>query len=120
MARNPETPQDRENKAIIKQRLNRLLLANHTTQAKLSDDTHIPRSTLTGYFKGTTTPNATNVAKLASFFGVNKGAIDPRYVQTGTTAVDLADDQPAVQYQGRPLSRAELQLVRRVLEKARQ
>lgn len=120
MARHPETPQEIANKAIISKHLNALLLARGTTQAKVSDVTHIPRSTLTGYFKGTTTPSATNASKLAAFFGVSRDQIDPRYGKpAGVGVVDLADDTSPILYQGKPLSHRELLLIRHTLDIAR-
>ncbi|HBI2077463.1 TPA: LexA family transcriptional regulator [Enterococcus faecalis] len=41
--------------------------------------TNIPKSTLTGYIKGTSTPNKGNIQKIADFFGVKKSKIDPRF-----------------------------------------
>lgn len=122
MPRNPETPQDRANKLIISKTLNTLLLAAHTTQAKVSEATHIPRSTLTGYFKGTTTPNKTKLAKLSAFFKVSQDRIDPRYAKPGSASaavVDLADDQAVLTFHGQPLSRREVLLIRQVLLQAR-
>lgn len=120
MARHPETPQEIANKAIISKHLNALLLARGTTQAKVSDVTHIPRSTLTGYFKGTTTPSAVNASKLAAFFGVSRDQIDPRYGKpAGAAVVDLAEDTSPILYQGKPLSHRELLLIRHTLDIAR-
>lgn len=79
MARGNSTPQDEISKKVFSNNLNNLLAANNTTQAELHRVTKIPKSTLTGYVKGTSLPNAGNVQKIADFFGILKSELDPRF-----------------------------------------
>lgn len=79
MARGELTPQEIANRKIISAKINHLISARNITQAEISNRTKIPRSTLTGYVKGTSTPNPGNIQKLADFFGVLKSDIDPRF-----------------------------------------
>lgn len=82
MARGELTPQELENRRIIAENINKLIKEKGVTQVDIHNHTKIPRSTLTGYVKGTSTPNAGNVQKLANYFGVLKSTIDPRYDST--------------------------------------
>lgn len=82
MARPEETPQDKNNKAVIAKRLNSLLQERNKKQVDIHKTTGIPTSTLTGYFKGTSLPTPGNVQKIADFFMVNKSDIDPRFKNT--------------------------------------
>lgn len=86
MARGELTPQEIKNRAIISQNINRLISEKGVTQVDIHNHTSIPRSTLTGYVKGTTTPNPGNIQKLADFFQVPKSAIDPRFVKLPSNA----------------------------------
>jgi len=79
MARGELTPQEIEIRKVISQNINRQISAQGLTQVEISKHTNIPKSTLTGYVKGTSTPNAGNVQKLADFFGIRKSEIDPRF-----------------------------------------
>lgn len=79
MARNELTPQEIELRKVISSKLNSLLEQKNITQADLSEILKIPKSTLNGYFKGTSTPNPGNVQKLADFFEIKKSDIDPRF-----------------------------------------
>lgn len=79
MARSTLTPQEIENRKNISLKLNQLMREKDVTQAEIARRLDIPPTTLTGYFKGTSTPNPGNVQKLADFFGVAKSVIDPRY-----------------------------------------
>lgn len=49
------------------------------TQADLSYKTGIPATTLSGYLKEKSTPNAGNLEKMARVLNVEKSDIDPRY-----------------------------------------
>ncbi|WP_295745334.1 XRE family transcriptional regulator [uncultured Limosilactobacillus sp.] len=86
MARSGLTPQDEKYKKVIANRLNRLLLSHGKKQVDIHKTTHIPSSTLTGYFKGRTLPTPGNVQKLADFFNVKKSEIDPRFAPTDVKA----------------------------------
>ncbi|EHR38132.1 S24 family peptidase [Facklamia languida] len=79
MARNELTPQELELRKVISSNLLFLLEQKNITQADLSDRLKIPRSTLNGYFKGTSIPSPENVQKLSDFFEVKKSDIDPRF-----------------------------------------
>lgn len=79
MARSELTPQELELRKVISNKLNSLIKQKNITQADLSDRLKIPRSTLNGYFKGTSTPKPGNIQKLADFFEVKKSDIDPRF-----------------------------------------
>lgn len=79
MARGELTPYELKVREIISRNINELISNRDVTQVDVHNHTGIPRSTLTGYVKGTSTPNAGNIQKLADFFNVPKSAIDPRY-----------------------------------------
>lgn len=79
MARGELTPQEIENRKKISENINKLINEKGVTQVDIHNHTKIPRSTLTGYVKGTSTPNAGNIQKLADFFHVKKSEIDPRF-----------------------------------------
>lgn len=79
MARGELTPYELKIREDISRNINELISTRNVTQVDIHNHTGIPRSTLTGYVKGTSTPNAGNIQKLADFFNVPKSAIDPRY-----------------------------------------
>ncbi len=79
MARGELTPQDIEIREKISRNINRLIKERGVSQVDIHNHTKIPKSTLTGYVKGTSTPNPGNVQKLADFFNVKKSDIDPRF-----------------------------------------
>ena len=79
MARGELTPQEIENRKKVSDNINKLIKEKNVSQVDIHNHTKIPRSTLTGYVKGTSTPNPGNVQKLADFFNVKKSDIDPRF-----------------------------------------
>lgn len=79
MARGKLTPQEIEIRKTIHSNLVKLLNAKGISQVDLSNHTGIPKATINGYFKGTSSPNAGNLQKISDFFGVKKSSIDPRY-----------------------------------------
>ena len=79
MARGELTPLELENRRKISENLNKLISERNVTQVDIHNKTNIPKSTLTGYVKGTSTPNPGNIQKLADFFEVPKSKIDPRF-----------------------------------------
>lgn len=79
MARGELTPQEIHNRQKISMNINKLIAEKGVTQVDIHNHTKIPRSTLTGYVKGTSTPNAGNIQKLADYFNVKKSDIDPRF-----------------------------------------
>lgn len=89
MARSELTPQEIINRKVISANINRLIAIKNITQAELSSRTKIPRSTLTGYVKGTSTPNPGNIQKLADFFNVLKSDIDPRFSSYKNPTLEL-------------------------------
>lgn len=89
MARSELTPQEITNRKIISANINRLISIKNITQAELSNRTKIPKSTLTGYVKGTSTPNPGNIQKLADFFNVLKSDIDPRFANHRNSILEL-------------------------------
>lgn len=79
MARGELTPQEKMNREKISFNINKLIEEKNVTQVDIHNHTGIPKSTLTGYVKGTSTPNPGNIQKLADYFGVSKSSIDPRF-----------------------------------------
>lgn len=79
MARGELTPQEIEIRKIISKNINALLKKTNKKQIDLHHATGIPKSTLTGYIKGTSTPNPGNIQKISDFFNVKKSDIDPRF-----------------------------------------
>lgn len=91
MARGEMTPLEIENRQIISNNINRLISEKNVKQVDIARKTKIPKSTLTGYVKGTSTPNAGNIQKLADFFEVKKSVIDPRFKQTATNVSPVSE-----------------------------
>ena len=79
MARGELTPQEISNRLTISRNINKLIKEKGVYQVDIHNQTKIPKSTLTGYVKGTSTPNPGNIQKLADYFGVMKSDIDPRF-----------------------------------------
>lgn len=79
MARSPLNSYDKQIRNTISTNLRQLLESSGLTQVELAERVNIPASTLSGYFAERSTPTAGNVQKLADYFKVNKGDIDPRY-----------------------------------------
>lgn len=73
------TPKDIEFRKMISNNINKLLEQYNKKQTDIHNATGIPKSTLTGYIKGTSTPNQGNIQKISDFFGVKKSDIDPRF-----------------------------------------
>lgn len=79
MARGELTPRELETRQLISNNINQLLSERHKKQIDISNATNIPKSTLTGYVKGTSTPTPGNIQKIADFFNIPKSSIDPRF-----------------------------------------
>ncbi|MDZ5759386.1 helix-turn-helix transcriptional regulator [Carnobacterium maltaromaticum] len=79
MARGELTPNDIKTRQDISNNINNLLKQQNKKQIDIHRATGIPKSTLTGYVKGTTTPAPGNIQKIANFFNVKKSDIDPRF-----------------------------------------
>lgn len=54
--------------------------ARGVRQIDLHNSTGIPKSTITGYVKGTSLPTAGNLQKMADFLNIRKSQLDPRFV----------------------------------------
>lgn len=79
MARSPLNSYDKQVRNSIAMNLKKLLESSGLTQVELAERVNIPASTLSGYFAERSTPTPGNIQKLADYFKVNKGDIDPRY-----------------------------------------
>lgn len=109
MAGKTYTPADRRNLRIISNNLNSLLLKTNKKQIDVIKGTKIPKSTINGYFKGTSLPTPGNVQKLANFFNVTKAEIDPRFKDSISNDIYVeAKDNPFLTWEGQPLSKDEL------------
>lgn len=94
MARN--SPQDKKNKEFFSKKFNELLCRYSKKQIDLSRDLDIPKSTLTGYVKGTSLPTPGNVQKIADYFSVKKSDLDLRFsnqTKSDTTALTTVYEQ---------------------------
>lgn len=91
MARGELTPQEIETRKKISQNINKLIAERNVSQAEIHAHTKIPKSTLTGYVKGTSTPNPGNIQKLANFFNVPKSVIDPRYGSSISNVIPIRE-----------------------------
>lgn len=91
MARGELTPKEIETRKKISQNINKLISERNVSQVEIHNHTKIPKSTLTGYVKGTSTPNPGNVQKLATFFNVPKSVIDPRYSSSIDNVVPIRE-----------------------------
>lgn len=112
MARGELTPQELQTRKDISQRLNSLLSSQGKTKSAVHEGTKIPKSTLTGYFAGTSTPTAGNIQKLADYFGVPKSSIDPRF----ETATPETKTYEAIQRGARQLSKADQKKLLKLME----
>lgn len=74
-----KSPQDKKNKQFFSAKLNELLSLNNKKQIDLHKDLGIPKSTITGYVKGTSLPTMGNLQKIADYFNVLKSDIDLRF-----------------------------------------
>ena len=73
------SPQSDKNKLYFSSKLNELLNLNNKKQIDLHRDLNIPKSTITGYVKGTSLPTMGNLQKIADYFNVLKSDIDLRF-----------------------------------------
>ena len=109
MAGKTYTPADRRNLRIISNNLHSLLLKTNKKQIDVIKGTKIPKSTINGYFKGTSLPTPGNVQKLANFFNVTKAEIDPRFKDSISNDIYVeAKDNPFLTWEGQPFSKDEL------------
>lgn len=118
MSRNELTPKEIEYKAIISAKLHSLASQKGATQVAVSKSTGIPVTTINGYFKGSRLPSNDNAQKLADYFGISIGELDPRFNSTPTPATktaDLDEDDVLFTYQGKPLTDEDKELIRRLM-----
>lgn len=80
------TPQEVELKKVISARLNALLAKTPYKKADVVRQTGISESTVYDYFSGKSLPSPKSVDKLARFFHVDKGQLDPRYTMPENVA----------------------------------
>lgn len=73
------SPQDVTNKQFFSVKLNELMDVRNKKQIDLHNDLGIPKSTLTGYVKGTSLPTVSNLRKLAAYFDVSESELDLRF-----------------------------------------
>lgn len=92
MAKN--NPQDLINKKIFSENLNKYMANRGVRQIDLHNATGIPKSTITGYVKGTSLPTAGNLQKIADFLNVTKSQLDPRFVIDLTESVQKLQTHP--------------------------
>lgn len=114
-------PQDAENRQTFSTNLNRLMKKNGIRQIDIHRSLDIPKSTITGYVKGTSLPNRQNIEKLAKFFHVDKSEIDPRFSteteEEQERTVDLEKDPVVLSYGGKPVSEEDMQIIKAILER---
>lgn len=91
MAKN--NPQDLINKKIFSENLNKYMASKGVRQIDLHNATGIPKSTITGYVKGTSLPTAGNLQKMADFLNVTKSRLDPRFVVNLTEEVQILQNK---------------------------
>lgn len=89
MARRELTPQEIQTREIITMNLNSLANSNNKTQTEIAEKLNIPKSTINGYFNGTSTPNSGNIQKLADYFNVKKSDIDPRFKELPSNLIEI-------------------------------
>lgn len=79
MARSELTPQEIALKKQVSATLNNLLEQTSKKKLDVIVGTKIGKSTIYNYFNGETLPSTVNIKKLADFFHVTPGDIDPRF-----------------------------------------
>lgn len=81
MGRGTLTPQEEKLKKLISNNIRTKIKEEGISQAEFARRAGIPPTTLSGYIKGVTRPNAGNLQKIADTLGVLKSDIDPSYKQ---------------------------------------
>lgn len=79
MGRSKLTPREEALKPIIASNINKYLKSTNKKPADLQRGTGIAQSTISDYTSGKTLTSPGNAEKIASFFGVLKSDIDPRF-----------------------------------------
>ena len=81
MGRGTLTPQEEELKKVISNNIRTKIKEEGISQAEFARRAGIPPTTLSGYIKGVTRPNAGNLQKISDTLGLLKSDIDPSYKQ---------------------------------------
>ena len=81
MGRGTLTPQEEELKKVISNNIRTKIKEEGISQAEFARRAGIPPTTLSGYIKGITRPNAGNLQKISDTLGLLKSDIDPSYKQ---------------------------------------
>lgn len=89
MARSELTPQEIALKKQVSATLNNLLEQTSKKKSDVIAGTKIGKSTIYNYFNGETLPSTINIKKLADFFHVIPGDIDPRFKPIPPNAIPL-------------------------------
>lgn len=121
MGRSNLTPSDIKAKKIVSANLNNLLIKNNKKKIDVQRETKIPRSTISDYFNGKTSPSKESLLKLANVFNVSPADIDPRYSNNKPTNkysdADLDEMiDNAHSYDGKPVDDHDRALIRQYLK----
>lgn len=79
MGRGTLTPQEEALKQVISNNIRQKIKEQGVSQAEFARRAGIPPTTLSGYIKGVTRPNAGNLQKISDSLGILKSDIDPSY-----------------------------------------
>lgn len=118
-------PQDKDNRIQFSNKLRELLNLKNKKQIDLHRDLGIPKSTITGYVKGTSLPNPETSQKIADYFNVPRSELDPRFKPTrdpkedDLKTADLADDDTIFTFEGKPIPEQDLEYMKRLLRGGR-
>lgn len=118
-------PQDKDNRIQFSNKLRELLNLRNKKQIDLHRDLGIPKSTITGYVKGTSLPNPETSQKIADYFNVPRSELDPRFKPTrdpkkdDLKTADLADDDTIFTFEGKPIPEQDLEYMKRLLRGGR-
>ncbi|MCT3342586.1 XRE family transcriptional regulator [Lactobacillus johnsonii] len=122
MARGELTPLDKKYKAIISNNIVEIAQRKNMRQADIVHQSGLAKSTINGYFKGTSIPTRDNLLKLAHALNVSPADIDPRY-KSNTEPKTPADNYDldamldnAHSYDGKPLDDHDRELIRQYLK----
>ena len=118
-------PQDKDNRIQFSNKLRELLNLRNKKQIDLHRDLGIPKSTITGYVKGTSLPSPETSQKIADYFNVPRSELDPRFKphraskEDDPKTADLADDDTIFTFEGKPIPEQDLEYMKRLLRGGR-
>lgn len=118
-------PQDKDNRIQFSNKLRGLLNLRNKKQIDLHRDLGIPKSTITGYVKGTSLPSPETSQKIADYFNVPRSELDPRFKphraskEDDLKTADLADDDTIFTFEGKPIPEQDLEYMKRLLRGGR-